>query len=98
MNTTTAAQVSATDMLHSKSIDGIRWTDGAKVFGAPSRSYGITDAAGRWLSSDGINPSYWGRLATARQIAEDLVLHSYDEQFTPGGVRKGWAWIAPVAA
>lgn len=98
MNTTAAAQqVTATDTLHSKSMAGVQWKDGATTYTAPGRSYGITDAAGRWLSSDGINPSYWGRLASARQIAEDLVLHSYDEEFTPGGIRAGWAWITPAS-
>lgn len=94
MNTTTATQVTATDILHAKNVKGIRWTQDAHVYEASGRAYGITDGAGRWLSSDGAAPSYWSTLSTARMVVEDLVAVSHSETFTPEGIRTGWSWIA----
>lgn len=52
-------------------ISAARWATpkGLATFSS-GRCFGVVDAEGRMLSTDGVNPSTWGSLSVARQIAE----------------------------
>jgi hypothetical protein len=54
-----------------KNLAGLCWiSDGRKCQFQSARAYGVVDATGRMLSTDGVQPSTWGTLAVAKTIAE----------------------------
>jgi hypothetical protein len=64
MNNTTAT---------ARNIQAAKWNTPTGVLGfQSSRCFGVVNAEGLMLSTDGITPATWGTLATAKIVAEHL--------------------------